>query len=334
MTLRTLRTLRASAALLALLAATPALAQRAAPAAPLPSTAEANAGTIGVISGGIGGTYIRIAADLAATLDDGSRLRILPIVGRGSIQNVTDLLYVRGVDVAIVQADVLAYLDHDRAYAGLRQSVQYVTKLYDEELHILARADITSIEDLRDKPVNVDGAGSGTAMTASVVFDALGVKPQLLHDTQAAALDKLRRGDIAAMAYVTGKPASLFAGLSGAQTGLHFLSVPLTPALVDTYLPARLDHAGYPNLVPDDASVETLAVGAVMAVYAWPHGSVRYEKVARFVNALFTNIGRLRSPPNHPKWADVNLAAQLPGWIRFSAAQDALRRGVVQAGAN
>ena len=63
----------------------------------------ANNDTVSVISGGIGGTYIRIAADLQAELDDIDNLRILPIVGKGSIKNIEDLLYLRGVDIAIVQ---------------------------------------------------------------------------------------------------------------------------------------------------------------------------------------------------------------------------------------
>lgn len=333
----TLRHRRPLAALCLLLLATPPAAAQRPAAAPTPgpqamSTNEANAGTIEVISGGVQGTYIRIAADMASTLDDGSRLRVLPIVGRGSVQNIQDLLFVRGVDVAIVQADVLSYLDRERSHPGMHQSVQYITKLYDEEVHVLARADIATLADLTGKPVNVDGAGSGTAMTAAVVFDALGVRPELRNDTQATALDKLKRGEIAALVYVAGKPASLFTGLPPA-TGLHFLPIPMSPALLDTYLPARLEHGQY-ALVPDGQPVDTLAVGAVMAVYAWPRNTVRYEKVARFVGALFANIGRLRMPPNHPKWGDVNLAAQLPGWVRFAAAQDAVRKGLVQAGKN
>ncbi len=308
-----------------LLASAPALAQRAAapPAPPASATAQANAGTVGLISGAVQGTYIRIAADLASVLDDGNRLRVLPIVGRGSVQNIADLLYLRGVDVGIVQADVLSYIEKEKLFPGVQQSIQYVTKLYDEELHVLARADIGSVADLSDKPVNVDGLGSGTAMTASVVFDALGVKPTLTHDNQATALQKLKTGSIAALVYVTGKPAGLFTSVP-ADSGLHFLPITMTQALLETYLPARLEHSQYAALVPDNAPVDTVAVGAVMAVYAWPRNNPRYERVARFVNALFANIGKLREPPNHPKWGDVNLGAQLPGWTRFPAAQELL----------
>ncbi len=62
-----------------------------------------NRGTISVISGGINGTYVRIAADLSAVLDNGEDLRILPIMGKGSVQNIDDILYLKGIDVGIVQ---------------------------------------------------------------------------------------------------------------------------------------------------------------------------------------------------------------------------------------
>jgi len=323
--------------IVAALMVAPAVAQRAVPAGPpvlsAATTARANAGTVGVISGGVQGTYIRIAADLATTLDDGDQLRVLPIIGRGSVQNISDVLFLRGVDIGIVQGDVLAYLRRERMFPGIEQSIQYITKLYDEEVHVLARADIAGMADLAHQPVNVDLQGSGTAMTASVVFDTLGIPAQLVHDNQAAALEKLRRGEIAALVYVTGKPATLFSAISP-DTHLHFLPITMTPGLLETYLPAQLEHDRYPALIPDGPPVETLAVGAVMAVYAWPPGHERYAKVARFVDAFFKKFDRFRQPPNHPKWADVNLAVQLPGWTRFPAAQEELRRGLsAQAGA-
>jgi hypothetical protein len=113
-----------------------------------PAIAPANAGTVGVISGGVDGTYIRIANDLAAVLDDGDRLRVLPVVGKGSLQNITDILLLRGIDIGIVQSDVLAYARRKQLNPGIDKSIQYITKLYDEEVHILARPDIAKLEDL------------------------------------------------------------------------------------------------------------------------------------------------------------------------------------------
>src|ERR1700740_1624785 len=77
-----------------------------------------NAGTVGIISGGINGTYIRIAAELASVLDDGGTLRVLPIIGKGSLQNIADILFLKGVDIGIVQSDVLAYIKRERLYPG------------------------------------------------------------------------------------------------------------------------------------------------------------------------------------------------------------------------
>jgi TRAP transporter TAXI family solute receptor len=306
---------------LALPALRPAAAQTQPSLATL--TARANAGTVGVISGGADGTYIRIAADLAAVLDDGDKLRVLPILGRGSVQNISDLMFVRGVDIAIVQSDALAYVRRQRLFPGTDQLIQYIAKLYDEEVHLLAARDVTRIEDLNGKAVNVDLRGSGTAMTASLVFEALDVTPQLANDPQDLALEKLKRGEIAALMYVTGKPARLFSSIA-ADSGLHFLALPLNPALLETYLPAQLSAEQYPALVPQGGSVDTIAVGAVMAAYAWQPGTERYRKVAAFVDALSTKFDTFLRPPRHPKWREVNLSAQVPGWTRFSIATPAV----------
>jgi len=287
--------------------------------------ARANAGTVAVVSGGVDGTYVRIAADLAAVLDNGDTLRVLPVIGKGSVQNITDVVFLRGIDIGIVQSDVLTYAKRERLFPGVEKSIQYIAKLYDEELHVLAGGNISTIEDLAGKKVNVDLRGSGTAMTASLVFERLGIAIEQTNDDQALALEKLKNGQIAALAFVTGRPARLFRDVGGAD-GLHFLSVPMNPALLETYLPSQLTHEDYPLIVPDGAPVETVAVGAVMAVYNWAPESDRYRKVARFVDAFFGNFNAFLQPPRHPKWREVNLAAQVPGWTRFGEAENWLRR--------
>lgn len=282
-------------------------------------TARANAGTVGVISGGVDGTYVRIASDLASVLDDGENLRVVAMIGKGSLQNLADIMLLRGVDIGIVQSDALAYARRQRLLPGLDRLVQYIAKLYDEEIHVLARSDIAGLSDLGGKPVNVDVRGSGTAMTASLVFDALGVAPDIRNDTQDVALDKLRRGEIAALVYVAGKPARLFSSIP-AGSGLKFLSFEMTPSLLETYLPARIASTDYPALVPDGSAVDTIAVGAVMAVYGWAPGNDRHRKVSNFVERFFGRFDEFLRPPRHPKWREVNLAAQVPGWTRFDAA--------------
>ena len=294
---------------------------------------KVNEGTIGLISGGVNGTYIRIASDLAAVLDSEGKLRILPIVGKGSVQNITDLLYLKGVDIGIVQSDVMAYAGREKLHPSLAQRIRYITKLYNEEVHILARAEIGQLADLAGRKVNVDVVGSGTAMTAATLLEAvLGVKVEATHLDQQTALQQLKDGQIAAMVYVVGKPADLFSKVA-ASDNLHFLPVPLSEGLLKTYIPSSLTHADYPALVPEGRSLDTVAVSAVMAVYNWDPGNERYRRVAAFVSAFFDNIGEFLKPPRHAKWQEVNLAAELPGWTRFQPAQDWLDRRPTTAGA-
>src|SRR6202007_475835 len=104
--------------------------------------------------------------DLASIVDDGATRRVLPVVGKGSLQNITDLKLLRGVDMAILQQDVLDYARQQRLCPGLENSISYITKLYNEEFHLLARGDIKSVADLANQKVNVDLRGGGTAITA------------------------------------------------------------------------------------------------------------------------------------------------------------------------
>ncbi|HZS82085.1 MAG TPA: TAXI family TRAP transporter solute-binding subunit [Stellaceae bacterium] len=283
---------------------------------------ETNRGVIGVISGGVDGTYVRIAADLSAVLEEPGTLRVLPVLGKGSVQNLADLLYLRGIDVGIVQSDVLAYVRREKLYPGLESRVQYIAKLYNEELHLLAGKDINSVNDLAGKTVNFDVKGSGTYMTATLIFDALHIKVVPVSDDQALALEKVRKGETAALVYVAGKPARLFRDLK-AEDGVHFLPIPQTPEILQTYLPSQLTPADYQLL---SAPIDTVAVGAVMAVISFPPQSERYHNLARFAEAFFSKFPSFLEAPRHPKWKEVNLSAQLPGWTRFPPAEAWLKR--------
>ena len=281
---------------------------------------------IGVEGAGIGGTYLRCAADLAHALK-GPDLRVVPIVGEGSVQNLDDLLNLRGVDVAIAQADALATVRREHILPpGTERSIQYVAKLYDEEIHIIAGSEVRTLSDLNGKTINADLPRSGSAMTARFLFTMLGIPVTFTDDPQDVAIERLKRGEIAAVVRVGGKPVGLFTTLPS-DAGLHLLTVPQDDErLLQTYAPGSFTPADYPNLVPPGQSVDTLAVGSVLAVYAWPTGSARYRSVARFVTQLFTHFDRLQQPPAHPKWKEVNLAATVPGWTRFPVATEEVAR--------
>ena len=291
---------------------------------PSESSERANAGTIGVISGGADGTYIRIAADLANVLD-GEQLRVLPIIGRGSLQNLRDIMYLRGVDVGIVQMDARQGLGEDRLQAAAQQRLRYIARLYNEELHVLASREITDLRQLDGRRVNIDKVGSGTSLTAKILFDKLGIKPEFTHYDQATSYERLRTGEVQAALFVAGRPVRGIAEFQG-EGRFHLLPVPFERAVAETYLPARFAASDYPRLVDAGQEVETIAVGNVLAVFNWPEGSERYRRVERFVDAFFSRFDEFSLPGRHPKWREVNLGATVPGWERFKAAQDWLDR--------
>lgn len=287
------------------------------------SGAQANKGVVGIIAGGVNGTYIRIAADMATVLDTDS-LRVLAIIGKGSVQNINDLLYLKGVDMAIVQSDVLEYLKRLEIYKAIDKRIYYITKLYNEEFHLLASSEIKNLSDLGGRKVNFDVKGSGTSITASILFDTFKIPVEPTYYDQATALEKLKNGEITALAYVAGKPAQLFEQLIPADK-LHFVAVDHTPALLETYLPTRLTSGDYPRLIEPDQDIKTVAVGAVLAVYNWERGSIRYQKTTNFVNHFFNHFNEFQKPARHLKWREVSLSATIPGWTRFLPAQEWLQ---------
>ncbi len=281
---------------------------------------QVNRGTVGIIAGDMHSTTVRMSKDLATVLDDGDNRRVLTVVGKGSVQNILDLLYLRHIDVAVVQADVLEYFKARSVHPGVENAIRYVAKLHNEELHLLVRDDVQSVEDLAGKRVSFGALGSGTYITASILFGNLKIGVQPLMLDQALALEKLKTGKIDGLVYVVGKPARLFTEIAPGD-GLKLLPVPLPPRLLETYLPSKLTSDDYPDLVDPEAPVQTIGIGSVLAVYNWSPENWRYTKVERFTEALFDNFEAMQKPGRHPKWAEVNLAAELPGWQRFAPAE-------------
>jgi uncharacterized protein len=291
---------------------------------PTSNANRANAGTVGIISGGADGTYIRIAADLANVLD-GENLRILPIIGRGSLQNLRDVMFLRGVDIGIVQMDAREQLKAENLQTDAVRRLRYITRLYNEEVHIIANRDITDIRQLEGKKVNIDKAGSGTNLTSRIIFEKLGIKPDITTFDQGSSYERLRSGEIQAAVYVAGRPVRAIAEFQS-EGRFHLLPIPFEGEIAETYFPARFANSDYPRLVEADKPVETLAVGSLLAVFNWPENSDRYNRVKRFVDAFFSRFDEFLQPGRHPKWKEVNLAADVPGWERMRPAQDWLNR--------
>ena len=281
------------------------------------------ADTVTLETGGSSGITIRLAEDLASVVDDGATLRVLPVVGRGGVQNVADLTQMPGIGMAILQLDVLDYARTQNLFPDL-DKLSYVARLNYVEFHLLARQDVATVADLAGKTVSVGQRLGNTAITAGQLFKLLNLSATLTNEQPDAALEELRRGEIDAVAFVGGKPAPLLRMLP--PQGLHLLSIPLSPEVVGAYVPTRLTAADYPGLVPPGAPVDTVAVGTGLFVGPVTVDSDGYGKIASVVDTFFGQFQTLLAPGHHGKWAEVNLGAQIPGWRRFPPADNWLNR--------
>jgi uncharacterized protein len=286
---------------------------------------QPNENTIGLISGSPNSddTYLQMAYDLADVLNDDDNLRILPIAGIGGPRNIRDVRYLRGVDIGLTQTSILnSYRRSNERMGHFDDKIVYIAKLFNEEVHLVARSNITSIEQLRGLKVNLDARGSGTSYSMRDLFKTLGIDVEEVSMSQFEAFEKVKSGEIAATALIAGKPVRSMLKLTR-NDGLHFVPIPYAAQLHGDYLPATLTHDDYPELVASgEIAVDTVAVGAVLIAYNWQKTNVdRYRRVQRFVDAFFPKIAEFQKPPRHPKWREVNLSATLPGWNRFEAAQ-------------
>ena len=278
---------------------------------------EINDGLVGIVSEGTDYT-VDLALSLASKQN---HLRVLPIAGAGASQNAKDVMFARGIDFGILQIDVLDEIKRNPPFPGVEKYLQYITRLYDQQLHVLVGGDVQSIEDLRGKKVNFGLRDSGTYATAAAVFRTLGVEPDVTSFPHPLALDKLRRGEISALVYVATKPSRLFQDIRP-EEHLHFL--PITGDLPPIYTPDAISSDDYPELVSRNTPIKTIGVGTVMVAYSWPTKSERHKRVSRFVQAFFENINEIKG--RRPKWRDFDVSAPVAGWTRFPGAEQWLKK--------
>ncbi|MCG8563431.1 MAG: hypothetical protein MI824_26870, partial [Hyphomicrobiales bacterium] len=163
---------------------------------------EANASTVTITASGTASPYTRFAEDIRNVLDDPktNQLRVLPILGRGGGQNLLDILFLRGIDMGIVDQDHMERLrkKHPVVHANIAKRVHYITKLMNSEFQVLARKEFRTVRDLEGRKVNFFKRRSSTAIGAEKVFSTLGIRVQPVFYDQSLANQKLKTGEIAA----------------------------------------------------------------------------------------------------------------------------------------
>ena len=292
--------------------------------------ARANRNTVYIISGRLISSYLRMMAEVGAVVDEGNKMRAVPMIGKGTLQNVYDVLYLKGIDLGIFRLDSLNDLKTKNIIPDLDKRLVYICPFTNDEMHILVPDSITDIHQLEGKKVNIDIKGSGTNFSAALVFKRLGIHITPTNFYEKVAFVKLRQGAIDADVSFGAAPLTGLRAFNNKDEHFHLISVPYGDKVSDTYLPATLSARQYPGLVDPAKPIDTIAAPTMIGAYNWPKGSERYKRIARFVNVFFTNFKKLQHPPRHPKWRDINIAATIPGWTRFKPAQAWIDKATAQ----
>ena len=260
-----------------------------------------------------------MASELASVLDDSENgVRLLATNGGGIGRNLTDLLYLRGVDTALVRADLLNYARDQQVYPTFENQVNYISEMFPEEIHLLVRGDINDIKDLAGKKVNLGSADTGANVTGSVILSKLGIRAEPTYFEPRMAIEKLERGEIVGTFLVGGKPMPLLRQVDE-KSGLKLIAIP-TVDYFDSYVKTEIPGYDYPNLMQPDDTVSTVAVRTALLTYAWRPRSSRYEALGDLTTALFENLLTLHEDGYHPKWWEVDPTAEFEGWQRFQPA--------------
>jgi TRAP-type uncharacterized transport system substrate-binding protein len=287
----------------------------------LPDHNRVNEGTVTVITAPAGGATSIFGSDMARVLDDDTSIRVLPVLGKGPMRNVTDILYLKSIDMGAVAADVPEFYRLQYGIPDIAARLRYIAKLYHNELHVIANRSIKSIFDLQGKRI-VTAVDVGY-YSAKVIFTRLGIKATFEYNIDdARAIQKIVDGEADAYITSTGKVFPQARAIKNENRALHLVPIDYDPRLQDMYLPTTISADDYPNLLSPGETIDTIATSVLLVSFNWPEHSERYNRVARFVDAFFSKIDEFRKPPRHPKWSEASISAVIPGWQRFKAADD------------
>jgi TRAP-type uncharacterized transport system substrate-binding protein len=250
----------------------------------IPDRDRVNEGTVTVITAPAGGATSVFASDMARVLDDDANLRVLPVLGKGPVRNVVDVLYLKSIDMGVVTTDVPEFYKLQYGLPDVTSKLRYIAKLYHNEVHVVTRASIRSIFDLEGKRI-VAPTDVGY-YAAKVIFSRLNIHPASIDNQtdDARSIQKIIDGEADAYIGSTGKVFPLVRNLiKNEDHALHLASIPYDRRLQDLYLPTTLSSEEYPNLLLPGETINTIASSQLLVTFNWPENSERYEKVARFV---------------------------------------------------
>ena len=253
---------------------------------------------MGVITGGEKGTYYQFGLNFQA-LARSNGINMTVHTSKGSVENIYAVYQRPGIQLGIVQSDVLAFVARvqtDEALKRIAKKIKMVFPLYNEEIHLLAKKGINSFDDLANKRVAIGREGSGTYLTVRLLFKVSEVAPRemVTIDTD-EALAELKAGRIDAMFYVAGLPVKLLA--EGVTAADELQLVPITNKDIAEFYPRITIPGGTYAWQPQP--VESVTVKAVLVTFDYRR--LDCENVGKFAQVVSTNIETLVKS-GHPKW--------------------------------
>ena len=249
---------------------------------------------------------------------------------KGSVENIFAVYQRPGVQMGIVQSDVLAFvarLQSDPALTRIAKKTKMVFPLYNEEIHLVGRKGITDFDDLTGRKVAVGREGSGTYLTSRLLFKLSEVVPaEMVYIDTSEALAELKAGRVDAMFYVAGYPVKLLKDDITDKDGL--VLVPITnKSILEFYPQAEVPAGVYPW---QSTAVVTAAVKAVLVSFDFRRRDC--DNVGRFGQILSTHLDGLQKG-GHPKWKVVDLNYPLRGWEQYDCVRKYLGKAAPAAAA-
>jgi hypothetical protein len=281
---------------------------------------------MGLITGGEKGTYYQFGLDLQKLVKP-TGVNLTVHNSKGSIENVFAVYQRPGVQMGIVQSDVLAFVarvQSDPVLARIAKKTRMVFPLYNEEVHVLGRRGLRDFDDLAGRRVAIGRDGSGTYLTARLLFKLSEVAPsEMVPIDTSEALAELKAGRIDAMFYVAGYPVKLLKDDVSEKDGLELIPI-MNKSITEFYPRADIPANVYEW---QRTALNTVAVKAVLVSFDFRRKDC--DNVGRFAQTMSRQMNWLLQN-GHPKWKVVDLNYPLKGWEQYDCVRKYL--GSAQAG--
>jgi ABC-type amino acid transport substrate-binding protein len=258
----------------------------------------------------------QVLSELSIALDRDSDVRVLSINGYGGVSNVRDLLQLRGTDFAILNSDVLSYLDLGATLPEARKRIRLVAPLVQQRVLLFAKRDIKGIDGLRGRKVGILANLPSREITAKTIFGSLKINADIVETDPKDPAKKPQDLD-AVLLYE--KDLAALQALGVASATHRLLPIPPSGPLAATYLPRKLGKGTLPGF--DAEGLDTVQVATVLAAFDWTAKAARYADAITLADRIFAVAPKFwQRNPTSP-FSRTDIRTPLPGWKYFGPAE-------------